>query len=141
MKILNEKPPIWDEAHKHFTIDDDRVLFTYGDTLYNPSGRAIDESFIAHEEVHAKQQTAYEGGAEAWWKRYFIDTAFRLTQEAQAYARQYAYICHKYSSHADWIVRMKYLERISEDFSGATYNLGITEKEAKTIILNYSYGN
>lgn len=138
MKILNEKPPIWDEAKKHFEIDDSCAIFTYGDTIYNPAGVEIDPSFIAHEEVHGVQQSKYPGGPEEWWKRYFVDSVFRLAQEVEAYGKQYRWICQKYPGHKHWSMRLKYLNHITDDLAGPTYKIAIDLYMAQQLILVYA---
>lgn len=71
-------------------------LFTYGDTIYNPSGRTIPDDQVHHEEVHQRQQGS---DPEAWWSKYLMDPKFRLSQEVEAYGNQYAFAL-KYISRA-----------------------------------------
>lgn len=89
MKILIADPPNIEAIKARFAIrPEDRVIFTYGDTIYNPGGHPIEQNpdLIAHEEVHTRQQGSDPAG---WWERYLIDDSFRLNQEIEAYRVQY----------------------------------------------------
>jgi hypothetical protein len=92
MNVVVDGPPMWREIAQRFPASiTNGVVFTWGDTLFNPSGGEISEDLFAHEAMHTKQQEA-AGGPEAWWKRYLVDAAFVLDQEARAYGRQFAWI-------------------------------------------------
>lgn len=93
MKISITKPPIYDSACAAFKIKPVNVLFTFGDTLYNPDNVPLSEHLMVHEEVHEKQQTEDGMTPELWWGKFLRDPAFRLDQEARAYGAQYAFIC------------------------------------------------
>ena len=97
-KIKFTLPPIWDKIKDSpLAPNPDVMVFTYGDTIYVPSGRKLPDYLIPHEELHMKQQKGYVYGAlkdsEAWWERYLVDEFFRLEQESDAYAKQYEFIC------------------------------------------------
>lgn len=97
MKIIIDKPPIWEEANKLFKLEELNLgtVFTYGDTLYNPFGADLSDDLIAHEEQHAKQQQHDDTCAKLWWKRYIEDPEWRLSQELEAYGAQYKCICRQ----------------------------------------------
>jgi hypothetical protein len=89
IKYSSERPPNWDMIFKAFgsALDwDSGVIITYGDTYY--AKRPGADHIVAHEEVHMNQQANTDGGPDAWWNRYFEDTAFRLHQELEAYKIQ-----------------------------------------------------
>lgn len=135
MKIAIAKPPIWAEAHKHFDIDDQRTIYTWGDTIYNPAGVDIGRELVEHESVHEKQQAAM-GGPDKWWKKYFEDPQFRMEQEAEAYGRQYAYYCFVQHNRD---MRFKYLYLyLAKVFAGGTYKAGISHQEAMTLIKKHA---
>lgn len=98
LQVVVEKPPIWDKAHKLFTINDAQTVYTYGHKLYNPANIDIDEFLFEHEKEHEAQQMDYPGGPEAWWDRYFKDQAFREDQEFEGYHAQYWLYCTKTNS-------------------------------------------
>lgn len=87
MQIIKEYPPNYAKI-KEILNPPDTVCFTYGSTIYNPSGNEIKDDLLIHEQVHEKQQT----NPEEWWDRYLIDKDFRLEQELEAYATQYNWI-------------------------------------------------
>lgn len=93
MKIEKSLPPksIWERVkNAGMTPNEQTVLFTYGDTLYNPGGQLIPDYLIEHEETHCKQQG---DNPDLWWERYLTEPYFRLSQETEAYANQYDFLC------------------------------------------------
>lgn len=127
-QISLEKPPIWDEAVKYFQLDGRYgTIFTYGDTIYNPFKVHIPDDLIHHEEVHVKQQAAFEGGPETWWKRYFDDVEFRVSQEVEAYGAQYKFICKNVK---DRNRRNDHLVELAHMLSGPMYGNPVSFFEA-----------
>jgi len=119
-EIINEKPPIYKQAHECFEIDDSCTIYTYGDKIYNPAGINVPESVVEHERVHMRQQRDI-GGPEIWWNRYFAEPDFRLSQELEAYGRQYWFFCtHNY----DRNMRTKYLWKLSSIMRSPMYKVG-----------------
>jgi len=131
MLISFEKPPIYDEAVKHFAIDPKHTVFTYGDTLYNPGGLFISEDLYVHEETHAEQQGHGEEGAKVWWDRYLTDPLFRVEQEAEAYGRQYACICQKVKDRNKRVVHLNALAHI---LAGPLYGKAISPTKSMKMI-------
>jgi len=86
MKISNEYPPNIEDIRKVLKLHEG-IVFTYGDTLYNPSGAHIGTDLMRHEETHTVQQEKI--GVKDWWKKYLSDSAFRVSQETEAYRNQY----------------------------------------------------
>lgn len=122
MKILNEKPPVWESVMELFKINVGTTIFTYGDTIYNPAGFEVPAELIAHEEVHSAQQGHTEEGAAKWWARYFQDEYFRMDQEARAYAVQYDWWCeHDHVRGKDRNWRMKKMRQLATVMSSPTY--------------------
>jgi hypothetical protein len=131
MIIKNEKPPkIWERAHREFEIDDSETLYTYGDTIYNPAGLDLRQEFIEHESVHARQQ-AEIGGPDVWWGKYFTDPIFRITQEAEAYGRQHAYIC---TVMKDRNKRAKHLWILASYLASPLYKANMSHSDATRAI-------
>lgn len=87
MNIINTYPPNIDAIRVVLNPHAD-TTFAYGDTIYNPAHLDLAPDLIHHEEVHQKQQGNDPAG---WWLRYLSDTAFRLSQELEAYGEQYAF--------------------------------------------------
>jgi hypothetical protein len=133
MQIKNEYPPaeIWDRVKACVHVEEGaEILFTYGDTVYNPTGIPIDQFLEHHEAQHVAQQAAM--GKDEWWDRWLKEPAFRAEQEAQAYAAQYSLYC-KYR--ADRNVRAKYLHAISNHLASGLYGLTMNQNDARAAIL------
>ena len=128
MKILNEKPPIFEEIHAAGMAPTDNAIYAYGDTIYNPGGREIPDHTIAHEETHCRQQG---DNPDAWWGRYLDDQYFRIDQEAEAYAVQFKFICQKIK---DRNQRDKILHDMARVLSSPTYGSVIGAQAAYSLI-------
>lgn len=115
MQIKIEKPPIYDAILQHGMRPHHGVVYTYGDTLYNPSNAEIAQHIIEHEEVHSKQQGE---DPDTWWGRYLVDQYFRINQEAEAYGHQYKFIC---GYQKDRNKRVRILHDLSNHLSGPIY--------------------
>lgn len=118
MKITIGKPPIWDNACVAFQINPSSVLFTYGDTIYNPGDAQITDDLMIHEQVHAKQQKHNDEDAALWWGKYLRDPEFRISQEVEAYAEQYKFLCRKIQNKQQ---RFELVKRMAEIMSGPLY--------------------
>lgn len=90
MQISSQFPPNYEEIAREFpNCEDAEAVFSYGGVIYNPFGRHITTDLIEHEAVHFIQQGK---DPKKWWKKYINDRQFRLDQEIQAYATQYAFV-------------------------------------------------
>ena len=87
---------MWAKLKRAFDFNDKTTVFTYGDTIYNPSGGELSRDVVVHESVHEQQQLMlkrwWRSGARAWWNLYIKDPEFRLAQELQAYQTQYFFL-------------------------------------------------
>lgn len=94
MKIVHENPPnnLRETIAIFGMLPRNGVIYTYGDTIYNPSAIDLPDHLITHEETHCEQQGA---DPDSWWDRYLQDQYFRVQQETEAYARQFAHICRR----------------------------------------------
>lgn len=128
MKILIEKPPIYDAIISAGMNPHKGVIYTYGETIYNPSGIELREDVIKHEKFHMRQQG---DDPEGWWSRYLDDQYFRIEQEAEAYARQYDFICKNLK---DRNFRARVLVQMADSLSSPIYGSVITEQSAMSII-------
>lgn len=132
MKILNEKPPIYDAIIQNGMQPHAGVIYTYKDTIYNPSGADIPDHLIVHEETHSRQQG---DNPDNWWGRYLTDQYFRIEQESEAYARQFAFICNKVK---DRNQRNRILLDLALVLSGPIYGNVISQQNAMKIIKSKS---
>lgn len=130
MKIVKAHPPNYEQiiAAIPAVKSNSGIIFTYGDTLYVPSGVDIPDHLMAHEETHTVQQEAI--GINEWWEQYLADPAFRLKQEVEAYRKQYRVLCQNYPRHARRFV----LLHITADLAGSMYGGIVNKDEAKKLI-------
>jgi len=90
MKIVRGYPPNFKQIAAAFPDAKGKgVIFTYGDTVYNPTGPSLSRGLQAHEAVHVERQLAFEGGAAAWWTNYIAEPHFRFTEEFQAHLAEF----------------------------------------------------
>lgn len=129
IRVVVDFPPIWEQVHgAGMRPDPEKVVFTYGDAIYNPSGQELPLHLVCHEETHIQQQAA---DPDAWWSRYMQDQYFRVDQEADAYARQYAYECRHIK---DRNQRDRFLRHLARQLSSPTYGSVIGEIAAYKMI-------
>ena len=128
MKILNEQPPMLNEILGAGMLPNETTIFTYGDTIYNPGGHELSDHLIEHEETHCDQQG---NDPKKWWERYLIDPYFRIEQESEAYANQFAYICAKVK---DRNQRAKICLDLARVLSGPLYGNIISQQNAYNTI-------
>ena len=130
IQVLNDFPPNWKQIEKVFPkAKDQKAVFAYGNTTYNPFGAEITEDIKVHEAVHTKQQGE---DPQSWWDKYCSDPNFRVKQEAEAYSSQVYYlrnIVKQPSRVIEW-----YIEKIAQTLSGPLYGNIITLPKAKTLI-------
>jgi hypothetical protein len=130
MIYSNEKPPVYDRCVERFGVDwNNNVAFTYGKVLHCKEYPTPD--LIVHEEVHTIQQTKI--GIEEWWNKYLADNEFRLSQELEAYRKQYQFLKRVI---LDRNKLNKYNVWIAKTLSGSMYGNIITYSEAFKLIRN-----
>lgn len=132
MIIKKELPPNIEEIRRA-GLGNEGTIYTYGDTIYNPSGEEIPEDIEFHEFIHSKQQKAY-GSVENWWVKYCWDKEFRLEAEVEAYASQYAVIRKSYPVKAC----REALDEFASNLSSNMYQLYITKSRAESLIRHKS---
>lgn len=100
------------------------IIFTYGDTIYNPGGGRIPPELEKHEATHCAQQSAL--GIDEWWAEYLRNTEFRFMMELEAYRAQYvaAAVYGRQQRHV-------LLAGYAKDLSSPWYGNLCTKKEAK----------
>lgn len=129
MKVVYTFPPNYDEICRRIPGVKMRqnVIFTYGDTIYNPGRGQIPDHLLAHEEVHSIEQKIM--GVTEWWDNYLKNPEFRLQEELQAYRAQYRVLA-RYSRN----IRKAILFKISADLAGPIYGRIISKDEARKLI-------
>lgn len=101
------------------------VIFTYGNTIHNPSRAQIPKHIIAHEGEHGRRQEI--AGVEAWWDRYLNDAFFRLDEELRAHHVEYKAALRNIGPGA--------LRDIARRLSGPLYDHVLTYEQACHAIL------
>lgn len=129
MKQVKGWPPNINEIRASGLSHSEDTVFCYGDTMYTKSEQEIPEDVVFHEKIHSLQQ---KGRPDIWWQKYLISPDFRLSQELEAFSRQYQMLKTKLPNKA----MKEALEEFAELLS-SRYNIPITEVEAATLIRKY----
>lgn len=133
MKIVSAYPPNYEEIAATFKIKGRAgIIFTYGDTIYNPSHVDVPPDLVAHESVHMNQQTLYGMTPEKWWEQYLTDSDFRYKQELEAYRAQYQFA----KAHYGRTQRRAVLAHISKALAGPMYGNLISTRQAESAIVS-----
>lgn len=130
MKIILDRPPMWEQINATFGIGNKPIIFSWGNIIYNPNGGKVTRELHAHEEIHGARQGLEESGIVAWWERYLIDPAFRLEEELPAHRAEYLAYTRRHGGG-----REKYLLAIARRLCGPLYGNLLTMADARTRIL------
>lgn len=125
MRIVRQFPPMYAEINKRFNVRGKPVIFTFGETIYNPNNVKIGPELIAHEEVHQERQR--DRGYIHWWELYIAHDDFRLDEELPAHRAEFAFCTHHYDGRA--LERM--LHRIADRLSSPLYGSMIDYADAR----------
>ena len=101
MKIINGAyPPNKNKIFKYLSPEE-KIVYTFGDKIFNPHGLELDPGVQRREQKHFDQQMRYGNNKfwqnfltptmriEKWWERYLQDYAFRLAMDLPACQAQY----------------------------------------------------
>lgn len=126
MKIVVGYPPIIDKiAAKFPQAKKPNVLFSWGDTIFNPSGNHISVPLMEHEGVHGERQN---GNPETWWDQYLTNDTFRLVEELAAHRAEYAAFSRMAK---DRNALAGYLNFVASRLASPLYGNMISVKEAR----------
>lgn len=89
MEIIQARPPNIARLEKAFPMAGLNVVFSWGDRIYNPSGRPLSKPILAHEAVHGARQGREEKSIIEWWDKYVADMDFRLYEELLGHRAEY----------------------------------------------------
>ena len=85
-RIVIAEPPLYSHIVEAFGVrPGDGVIYSWGDTVYNPDGVPIPPQVLAHEAVHGERQGTSTVAIVQWWKRYIESPRFRLAEEIPAH--------------------------------------------------------
>jgi len=130
MKIVIDYPPNIEKIKEAFGEIRPSIVFTFGDTLYNPGNGNISDDLMVHEEIHMKQQG---DNPEAWWEKYLMDSTFRLHEELEAYRNQYKQFW-SHSKNRDRQRSFMFATKLAIDLSGPIYGNIIGFQDALNMI-------
>lgn len=132
MKVVVGLPPIFEEIARVLPgALRYGVLFSWGDTIFNPDNVPISQALMAHEEVHGRQHAAI-GGPEIWWSRYMMEPRFRLEQEEPAHIVELGVITQGWRTNRHH--RQGWLNIIARRLSGPLYNKLIPMHKAESLL-------
>lgn len=136
MKIVVAQPPNFEKILPVFPMASNvGVIFTYGDTIYNPSDVEIPRELMAHESVHSQRHGDDPAG---WWERYLADPIFRLEEEMLAHRAEYRAF-KSWTKDRNQVAAA--LTRIAARISGPLYGSMISNQHARRLILVEVYAN
>ncbi len=127
MKVVVARPPVYDDICAALGVPAETVVYTWGETIFSPSGDFLPHDVLVHENVHRMQQRAI-GGPETWWATYLADARFRFLQELEAYQSQYRSYCEGVRDRNE---RERFLTRIAGTLAGRLYGGVVTFGEAR----------
>jgi hypothetical protein len=105
MKIVRDRPPLYEMIDQAFNIKGKPVIFAWGRKIFVPTGDLnISQALMVHEGVHGARQLRYsvpglnlieneEEHIEMWWRRYIADIDFRREEEVLAHQAEYRHLC------------------------------------------------
>ena len=128
MREAIDLPPLWDEIQKRFKLSNKpRVLFAWGNTVYNPSGIEIPQCLWDHEIVHGHRQGK---DVEGWWRRYMDDPVFRLNEEIPAHIAELESLLET----GDRNERRRAYKQTAQRLAAGLYGGLISPKKAKALL-------
>lgn len=139
MRVVEAWPPFYEKIAQTFpAIQDKRVIFTFGMTIYNPTKAFIPPQLYAHEAVHCERQGPDDYSVLAWWEQYLKDSAFRFEEELPAHQAEYAAFCKR---HTDRNRRAVELTNIATKLAGPVYGNMLTLRQAQSAIIERRTSN
>lgn len=134
LKLVRERPPMFDEIAASFPVRGKPVLFAWGDRVYAPAGGNFPPQLQAHEHVHCQRQQQYSGGIEAWWRRYISDERFRLDEEKLAHTAEFMKQCELLGGSR--AARRTALAIVSARMSSPLYRYKFSKAQAREYLEN-----
>jgi hypothetical protein len=133
MKIVRAFPPNYAALCAAFPIRGrPGIIFSYGDTIYNPAGNPLSEALKVHEDVHGRRQN---GNPAEWWERYIADKDFRRDEEIAAHCAEAAYVL---AIAANRQARRGGVVAIADRLSSPMYGGLMTKREALALLRGVS---
>lgn len=92
MEVRIERPPLWADIDTKFHVAGKKVIFSWGDIIYNPEGITIPPELFVHEKVHGIRQLSGTGDVLDWWHHYIQNEDFRYAEELLAHRAEYEFL-------------------------------------------------
>ncbi len=131
MRIVHERPPMWEEIAATFDVRGKPVVFAWGDRVFVPQGGDLHPSLLAHEAAHGARQGADETSIRRWWTRYLADPTFRLDEEIIGHKAELGWLNAHSSGRND---RRRYLAIVATKLAAPLYGGLISVAKAKEIL-------
>lgn len=128
MKILNENPPNIEEIRETFDTRGFRVVYAYGDTIFNPDNIYISPFIEMHERTHCHQQ---QGDPESWWRTYIAEMDFRFKEELLAHQVEYIMLSGTGQTRQ---IRRRALHVTAERLASPIYGPMLSAKQARRVL-------
>lgn len=129
MREVHEYPPMFDEIDARFHVRGQRVIYAWGDIIYNPMRIVIPPQLVVHERVHGMRQGRL--GVEEWWKRYIDSEEFRLQEEIPAHIAEYQHLAKRAPNRQQ---RRAALRKTAKRLAGPLYGNLITSDRAAKVL-------
>ena len=130
MRIVFERPPMFDEIDAKFRIAGKPILFSWGELLYNPMRISVPAHLIVHEEMHGWRQGQCVS-IEAWWKRYIDSPSFRLEEEILAHQAEYRSLLRRGGNRN---ARRRHLKQTARRLAAPLYGRMISPSRAQALL-------
>ncbi len=134
MKIINAYPPedLYERVALATGSKPVNMVFCYGDTVFFPDGKHpyLPPDVQEHEAVHTNQQG---DNPSAWWDRYLTDGNFRLSQELEAFRKQFVFCKERMTKPIEMQHTLNFL---TMSLMLPAYGFRISEADAREIISN-----
>ena len=129
MRVIHERPPMFDEINDRFHIAGKPVIFSWGDVIYNPMGIKIPPCLMLHEAMHGERQIKL--GVERWWEAYISSDHFRLQEEILAHQVEYRSLLRGSNNRRD---RRGALKVVAKRLAAPLYGRMISVTGAKKVL-------
>jgi hypothetical protein len=129
MQVVRGFPPNYRQIAAAFPVRGARVIFAYGDKIYNPAGITVTPELVEHEAVHQAQQGQRP---DTWWTRYIAFPAFRLEQEVPAYRAEIDALVSKFGEPQ----RSKLTELVAKKLAVPLYGRGLVTLDRAVELLS-----
>ena len=106
------------------------IVYSWGDTIYNPDDVKIVNEIMAHEVEHGRRQRRYRS-IEFWWEMYIASPSFRLDEEIGAHIAEYQTRLSQAVSRQE---RRAALKITAQRLAAPLYGHLITVAQAKKVI-------